>query len=86
MLLYIDLFCFLESLETLKSSMQARQTAEDELQEQLDNMATPEMKAKYKECREAESQLTALEKQLGIVSLLIRYVLCWNLITLLTCI
>ena len=45
--------------------MQARQTAEDELQEQLDNMATPEMKAKYKECREAEAQLASLEQRLG---------------------
>ena len=45
--------------------MQARRTAEDELQEQLDNMATPEMKAKYKECREAEAQLASLEQKLG---------------------
>lgn len=45
--------------------MQARQTAEEELQEQLDNMSTPEMKAKYKECREAEAQLASLEQKLG---------------------
>ena len=45
--------------------MQARQTAEEELQEQLDNMSTPEMKAKYKECREAEAQLANLEQKLG---------------------
>ena len=61
-----DLPLIAETLQNLKSSMQARQTAEDELQEQLDNMSTPEMKAKYKECREAETQLANLEKQLGI--------------------
>ena len=54
-----------ETLNSLRSAMQARQTAEDELQEQLDNMATPEMKAKYKECREAEAQLASLEQKLG---------------------
>ena len=28
-------------------------------------MAMPEMKAKYKECREAEAQLASLEQKLG---------------------
>ena len=57
--------------------MQARQTAEEELQEQLDNMSTPEMKAKYKECREAEAQLASLEQKLGkwIVKMVYMFVL-----------
>ena len=40
-------------------------TAEDELAQQKQNQDTAEMKAKYKECREAEGQLRDIEERLG---------------------
>ena len=52
-------------LQNLKSAMQKTQAAMDELDEQLATQATPEMKAKHKELKEAEQQLADIEARLG---------------------
>jgi len=43
----------------------AHRTAEEELEDQVLTLETPEMKAKYDECKEVEKQLQAVEKKLG---------------------
>ena len=45
--------------------MGARKTAQEELDDQLAVLNTPEMQTKYDECREVEKQLQELEKKLG---------------------
>ena len=54
-----------ELLESFKAAMEKRLTAEEELAQQRQNQDTAEMKAKYKECREAEGQLRDIEERLG---------------------
>ena len=55
-----------ESLHNLKAAMLRRQEAEIELNDQLSTQNTPEMKAKVRECQEAEEQLVIVEQKLGI--------------------
>ena len=55
----------LDTLQNLKSAIMAHRTAEEELEDQVLTLETPEMKAKYDECKEVEKQLQAVEKKLG---------------------
>lgn len=54
------------SLESYLSGLMRHVQAQDELQEVINAQKNPEMAAKYKECREAEAQLTEVERQLGV--------------------
>ena len=45
--------------------MQRRQSAETDLSDQQAHQSTPEMKAKLRECTEAEEQLRDIEARLG---------------------
>ncbi|KAJ8322368.1 hypothetical protein KUTeg_000839 [Tegillarca granosa] len=62
---YQDLFVQIEMLQNYKVTMMKCKKAKEELQEQLDHMKLPEMQDKYKECKEAESQLKDIEQKLG---------------------
>jgi hypothetical protein len=52
-------------LQNYRQAFSKRSQAEEELQEQAKTQDTPEMKAKHKECQEAEEQLRAIEGRLG---------------------
>ena len=54
-----------DMLQSYKSALVRRETATIELSEQIENQKTAEMTAKYKECNEAERQLTQIETRLG---------------------
>ncbi|KAL4217928.1 inactivation of X chromosome by DNA methylation [Mactra antiquata] len=56
----------IENLQNLKSSIIAHQTAASELKDQMDTIKSPEMQAKYEECREVEVRLHSLEEKLGV--------------------
>ena len=55
-------------LQSYKSALVRHETAAIELGEQIENQKTSEMTAKYKECNEAERQLTQIETRLGELS------------------
>ena len=57
--------CFTDMLQSYKSALVRHETAAIELGEQIENQKTAEMTAKYKECNEAERQLTQIETRLG---------------------
>ena len=59
------LFFILETLQMVKTAILRRQDAEIELNDQLSSQNTPEMKAKVRECQEAEEQLADIEEKLG---------------------
>lgn len=63
-IIVMNIYCT-ELLESYRSAMKKRQTAEDDLAEQKLNEHTFEMTAKYKECTEAEAQLRVIEDRLG---------------------
>ena len=54
-----------DSLQSYKTVLLKRQSAQEELQEQVNHQKTPEMQAKLRECQEAEEQLDDIEKRLG---------------------
>ena len=54
-----------DALQNYRSAMEKLHKTKDELQELVNNLRTPEMQAKYQECKEAEEQLKETEKKLG---------------------
>ena len=54
-----------ELLDKYKASMARRREAEVELNEQLQNQTTLDMKVKLRECKDTEEQLRQVESRLG---------------------
>lgn len=57
--------CISDALQNYRTVLVKRQSAQEELQEQVNHMKTPEMIAKERECQEAEEQLDDIELRLG---------------------
>lgn len=54
-----------EQLQNYRAAIIKRQEAEVDLNLQLKGQMTPEMKAKRRECKEAEEELKKIETRLG---------------------
>lgn len=55
-----------ELLQNYRQAFLKHSRAKDELHDQTKIQNSPEMKAKYKECQEAEDQLEIIESRLGM--------------------
>jgi hypothetical protein len=58
----------IELLHKYRATIVRRREVEKDLNEQLKNQTSPQMKAKHQECREAEQQLKQIETKLGVSS------------------
>ena len=63
----INLLSHAELLTQYKAVQEKRFLADEELKEQLESMNTDEMKSKQQECKQAQAQLSVIEKKLGNV-------------------